>query len=298
MKKLLLIGLALLFLWTSAITQSDPMYKIPTDPAVRSGKLVNGIHYYIQKNAKPENRAELRLALKAGATSEDDDQRGIAHFVEHMAFNGTKNFKKSELVDYLESVGTKFGPDLNAYTSFDETVYMLQARTDTLSYLNKGLLILEDWASAVTFEDEEIDKERGVVESEWRSGLGPDQRMFYKYLPVVYKDSRYAERLPIGDPETINNVPYETVRRFYKDWYRPDLMAVIVVGDVDVDRMEKEIKERFSKIPAAAKDARQMQEYKIPRHEDTRIVVLSDPEASFTRVQLTYKHNQQKTKNL
>ncbi|MEM8528352.1 MAG: insulinase family protein [Bacteroidota bacterium] len=298
MKKLLLCSLVLPFLLTNVIAQSDPMYQIPTDPTVRSGKLDNGIHYYIQKNAKPENRAELRLAVKAGSTSEDDDQKGVAHFVEHMAFNGTKNFKKSELVDYLESVGTKFGPDLNAYTSFDETVYMLQARTDTLSYLKKGLLVLEDWASAITFEDEEIDKERGVVESEWRSGLGPDQRMFYKYLPVVYKDSRYAERLPIGDPETINTVTYETVRRFYKDWYRPDLMAVIVVGDIDVDLMEKEIKERFSKIPAAAKEARPMKKYKIPRHEDTRIVVLSDPEASFTRVQLTYKHDQQKTKNL
>ncbi|MEL6719494.1 MAG: pitrilysin family protein, partial [Bacteroidota bacterium] len=246
MKKLLLSKFIFLFALSMVFGQSDPMYKIPVDPAVRSGKLENGMHYYIQKNKKPENRAELRLALKAGATSEDDDQRGIAHFVEHMAFNGTKNFKKNELVDYLESVGSKFGPDLNAYTSFDETVYMLQARTDTFSYLDKGLLILEDWASAVTFEDEEIDKERGVVESEWRSGLGPDQRMFYKYLPIVYKDSRYAERLPIGDPETINNVSYETVRRFYKDWYRPDLMSVIVVGDIDVDTIEKEIKERFT----------------------------------------------------
>jgi len=263
MKKLLLSSLATLFLLMNIFGQSDPMYKIPTDPAVRSGQLDNGIQYYIQKNAKPENRAELRLALKAGATSEDDDQRGIAHFVEHMAFNGTKNFKKNELVDYLESVGSKFGPDLNAYTSFDETVYMLQARTDTLSYLEKGLLILEDWAGAITFEDEEIDKERGVVESEWRSGLGPDQRMFYKYLPIVYKGSRYAERLPIGDPKTINTVPYETVRRFYKDWYRPDLMAVVVVGDVDVDLVEKEIKARFSKIPRAAKEARPMQKYKI-----------------------------------
>ena len=178
---------------------------IPMDDRVRMGQLDNGLKYFIQKNGKPENRAELRLAVNAGSMQEDDDQLGLAHFVEHMAFNGSKNFKKNELVDYLESVGTKFGPDLNAYTSFDETVYMLQVRTDDQEKMLKGLLVLEDWAGGLDFDHEEIDKERGVVVSEWRSRLSPDQRMQQKYFPIMYKDSRYATRLPIGDPDIINN---------------------------------------------------------------------------------------------
>ncbi len=152
------------------------LMSIPVDADIRKGKLDNGIRYIVRKNQKPEDRAELRLVLNAGSMQEDDDQQGLAHFVEHMAFNGTKNFEKSELVDFLESIGTKFGPDLNAYTSFDETVYMLQVRTDSTELLNKGLLILEDWANGITFDHEEIDKERGVVESEWRTRLGPNER--------------------------------------------------------------------------------------------------------------------------
>ncbi len=210
---------------------SDP---IPMDPDVIMGTLPNGMKYFIKHNKKPENRAELRLAVHAGSLQEDEDQQGLAHFVEHMAFNGSKNFKKNELVDYLESIGTRFGADLNAYTSFEETVYMIQARTDTLDLLEKGLLILEDWAGGISFDPTEIDKERGVVISEWRSGLSADQRMQQQYFPIVYKDSRYAERLPIGKPSIIESASYETIRRFYQDWYRPDLMAVVAVGDFDV----------------------------------------------------------------
>lgn len=268
---------------------------MPKDPAIREGVLDNGMRYFIRKNSRPENRAELRLAVHAGANQEDEDQKGLAHFVEHMAFNGTTNFEKSELVDFLESVGTRFGPDLNAYTSFDETVYMLQARTDTLALLEKGLLILEDWAQGVTFEDEEIDKERGVVISEWRSGLGADRRMLNEWLPIIYQGSRYAERLPIGDPQIVENADYETVRRFYRDWYRPELMAVVAVGDFDLDWMEKEIKQRFSKLKNI-ENGRSRTDYAIPLHEDTRVVVLTDPEASFTRVNVMYKHPAVKTK--
>lgn len=263
--------------------------ELPVDPDVRMGTLDNGIRYYIRKNQKPENRAELRLAVRAGAMQEDEDQLGLAHFVEHMAFNGSKNFEKNELIDYLETIGTKFGPDLNAYTSFDETVYMLQARTDSAELLKKGLLILEDWASGISFDGEEIDKERGVVVSEWRSSLSPDQRIFNKTLPVVYQGSRYAKRLPIGDPEIIKNADYETVKRFYNDWYRPDLMAVIVVGDVDMDDMEEEIKNRFSKVEATD-NPRERKSYDVPPHKETLISVVGDPEAAFTRVQLVYKH--------
>ena len=279
------------------VVGQTPQDAIPTDPAIRMGKLDNGILYFIRLNEKPEDRAELRLAVHAGSNQEDDDQQGLAHFVEHMAFNGTKNFEKSELVDYLESIGTRFGPDLNAYTSFDETVYMLQARTDTMALLEKGLLILEDWAQGVTFEDEEIDKERGVVLSEYRSRLGAEQRMQNKWLPIVYKGSRYADRLPIGKPEIIENGSYETVKRFYNDWYRPELMSVIAVGDFDLDWMEKEIITRFSKIAAKeGKDDRK--DYDIPMHKETRVAVVTDPEASFTRVQLSYKHPHVATKNL
>lgn len=262
---------------------------LPVDPAIRIGTLDNGLKYYIKKNTKPENRAELRLAVNAGAMQEDDDQQGLAHFVEHMAFNGSTNFKKSELVDYLETVGTRFGPDLNAYTSFDETVYMLQVRTDSAALLDKGMLVLEDWAGGVSFENEEIDKERGVVESEWRSRLSPNQRMLNQWLPVLYNDSRYAQRLPIGKPEIIRNADYATVKRFYNDWYRPNLMAVVVVGDIDVDAMEKDIKERFGKLKNPVNN-RPVEAYPVPNHDETLVSIVSDKEAPFTNVQLVYKH--------
>lgn len=268
---------------------------IPTDDRLIQGQLSNGIKYYIQKNAKPENRAELRLAVNAGSILEDEDQKGLAHFVEHMAFNGTENFEKSELVDYLESVGTRFGPDLNAYTSFDETVYMLQVRTDSAALFDKGMLILKDWAGGVTFDHEEIDKERGVVESEWRSRLSPDQRMQNKTFPIMYQGSQYAERLPIGDPDIIRNADYEVFKRYYKDWYRPDLQAVVVVGDVDVAKVEQQIKDLFGGIPAA-ESVRDRTKYQVPFHDETLVAVASDEEASFTNVMLMYKHDKIHTK--
>ena len=264
---------------------------LPIDDRVRTGVLDNGLTYFLQQNEKPEDRVEIRLALKAGSILEDEDQLGLAHFVEHMAFNGTKHFAKNELVEYLETTGARFGPDLNAYTSFDETVYMLQVRTDDKEYLNKGLLIFEDWASGLMFEHEEIDKERGVVKSEWRTRLSPDQRMSQQYYPVLYNGSRYARRLPIGDPDIIDNADYETVKRFYRDWYRPELMALVIVGDVDLDEMEKEVRERFSKI--ANPDApRLREEYSVPPHEETLISIVSDEEAPFTTARMMIKHAQ------
>jgi zinc protease len=262
---------------------------IPFDPAVKIGVLANGMKYYIRKNSKPENRAELRLVVGAGATQEDEDQLGLAHFVEHMCFNGSTNFAKNELVDFLESVGTRFGPDLNAYTSFDETVYMLQVRTDDQEIFDKGLLVLEDWAGGVRFDPEEIDKERGVVVSEWRTRLSGEQRMQQVYFPIMYKNSRYAERLPIGDPDIIENASYETVKRYYKDWYRPNLMAVIVVGDVDVAAVETAIKTKFSKL-TNPENPRERKKYDVPGHEETLISICSDTEASFGRVNMMIKH--------
>lgn len=291
----LLLGLFLQLVAGPVLAQ-DANRPLPMDPTVISGKLDNGLQYFIKHNEKPENRAELRLAVHAGSLQEDDDQRGLAHFIEHMAFNGTENFKKNELVDFLELAGTRFGPDLNAYTSFEETVYMLQTRTDSLELLEKGLLILEDWAGGLSFDPEEIDKERGVVVSEWRSSLSPDQRLQQKSFPITYKGSRYAERLPIGDPEIIENANYETIRRFYEDWYRPDLMAIIVVGDFDLLWMEEEIKRRFADLENPEK-ARKREDYTIPQHDETRFVIATDKENSFTRIELSIKHPETPVKN-
>lgn len=262
---------------------------LPFDENIITGQFENGMKYYIQKNAKPENRAELRLVVNAGSMQEDEDQLGIAHFVEHMAFNGSKNFKKNELVDYLESVGARFGPDLNAYTSFDETVYMLQVRTDSMEYFDKGLLVLSDWASGLSFDHEEIDKERGVIYSEWRTGLSAEQRMQKDYLPLMYHKSRYAERLPIGDPKTIMDADYETIERFYRDWYRPDLMAVVVIGDIDPAMVEEKLSAIFPLIPQTS-NKRLKENNNIPGHEETLISISTDKEATFSVVRLVYKH--------
>jgi len=296
------VSLALMFWAMSLITTmhaqlSNGNSKIPFHEEVRTGKLPNGMEYYLLKNEKPENRAELRLALKAGAINEDDDQQGIAHFVEHMCFNGSKNFTKNELVNYLEKVGTKFGPDLNAYTSFDETVYMLQVRTDDEEQYNKGLLVMEDWAGGVVMEDTEIDKERGVVESEWRTRLSPEQRMQGKYFPVQYAGSKYANRLPIGQMEIIRNAPYDNFKRFYSDWYRPNLMALIVVGDIDMDATEKKIIASFSKLQNPNNE-RPRENFTVPKHDETRIVICSDKEATNTSVSVRYKNDYRRPQNI
>lgn len=270
---------------------------IPLSKDVVSGRLANGLKYYILPNKKPENRVELRLAVNAGSIQEDDDQLGLAHFVEHMAFNGTKHFAKNELVNYLESLGVKFGPDLNAYTSFDETVYMLQLPTDNQEVLDKGFTVLADWAFEIAFDDEEIDKERGVIMSEWRTGLGAEQRMRNKYFPQLFYGSRYVDRLPIGDTAVIKNAPYETFRRFYKDWYRPDLMAVIVVGDIDVESVEKMIKSKFS-YAQNPQNPRPRISYNLPEHEEIKVSIITDPEATRNVIRLLYKHPTQENETL
>ena len=262
---------------------------IPPTPAVRTGRFDNGLTYYVRAHRKPGARAELRLVVNAGSILEDDDQRGLAHFVEHMAFNGTERFEKQEIVDYLESIGLSFGPDLNAYTSFDETVYMLKIPTDDEQIVRTAFEILEDWAHAVTFDGEEIDKERGVVVEEWRLSRGAGARLRDRQLPVIFKDSRYAERMPIGDKDTLENAPHDTLRRFYRDWYRPDLMAVIAVGDFDAEAMEELIEKHFAGIPAAKKP-RERESYKVPAHAETLFSIETDPELSGTSVAVHYKH--------
>lgn len=235
-------------------SQSIPTSKIPLDPNVKVGKLSNGLTYYIRNNGKPEDKVELRLAVNAGSIMETERQLGLAHFMEHMNFNGTTNFKKNDLVDYLQSIGVKFGADLNAYTSFDETVYILPIPSDDPEKLEKGFQIIEDWAHNTTLSEEAIDGERGVVLEELRLRLGADERMQRETLPKLMYGSKYAERLPIGTKENLENFTYEDVRNYYKTWYRPELMAVVAVGDLDVATMEQKIKDHFGKIPIS-KDA-------------------------------------------
>ena len=221
---------------------------VPLDPAVKVGKLPNGFTYYIRKNVEPKNRVTIYLANKAGSILENDNQRGLAHLMEHMAFNGTKNFPKNELVNYLQKTGVRFGADLNAYTSFDETVYQLPIPSDDPEIVKNGLQIMRDWAQDVTLDPVEIDKERGVVLEEKRLGKGAQQRMQDKYLPMLFNNSRYSNRLPIGTEEVLKNATPQTIKDFYKDWYRPNLQALIVVGDIDVNQMEQLIKAKFSDL--------------------------------------------------
>jgi len=270
---------------------------IPLNSEVKIGKLSNGLTYYIKNNGKPENKVELRLVVNAGSILEDDDQLGLAHFMEHMNFNGTKNFKKNELVDYLQSIGVKFGAHLNAYTSFDETVYILPIPSDDPEKLEKGFQIIEDWAHNALLTDEEIDNERGVVLEEYRLGKGADERMSQKYLPKVLYGSKYADRLPIGTKENLETFKYESIKRFYKDWYRPDLMAVMAVGDIDVATLEAKIKEHFGKIPAA-KNPRPRPVFDMPNHKETFIAIESDKEATFSNVQVMFKDSGTYTPNV
>ncbi len=263
--------------------------KLKLDETVLTGVLDNGLTYYIKANNNPQERIELSLVVKAGSVLEDEDQLGLAHFVEHMAFNGTKNFPKNELIYYLESLGMRFGADVNAYTSFDETVYGIQIPADSADFIEKGLLVLFDWAHQVTFDPDEVEAERGIIYEEWRMGQGAMDRIQREFLPKIFHNSLYADRLPIGDMEIVMNTPPETLIRFYEDWYRPDLMALIAVGDFDAEEMEQKIIDRFSQIPAK-ENPRERFYADIPDHEETLICIATDPEAPVSMIQMVYKH--------
>ena len=259
------------------------------DDRVTRGQLDNGLKYYIQENAEPEARMELRLVINAGSVLEDDDQRGLAHFAEHMAFNGTKNFKKLELVNYLESIGMSFGADLNAYTSFDETVYMLQLPLDDPEIVRKGFLILGDWAQGVLFEDEDIVDERGVVLEERRSRRGAQQRIRDAHFEKVFYGSKYAERMPIGTLDVLENFEHDRLRAFYRDWYRPDLMAVVAVGDFKTEAVKQLIEAHFSGLNNP-ENARPREEFPLPDHSDTFVSAVTDKEATMSSITVYYKH--------
>jgi zinc protease len=256
---------------------------IPVDPVITTGRFANGLRYYIRANKKPETRAELRLAVNAGSVLEADDQRGLAHFAEHMAFNGTRNFPKQDIINFVQSIGMRFGNHLNAYTSFDETVYMLQVPTDRPEFLERAMLVMSDWAQHVTFDPVEIDKERGVVLEEWRLGRGAQGRLRDKQFPVLLAGSRYADRLPIGTPEVLQNFTHDRLVQFYKDWYRPDLMAVVAVGDFDVPAVEALVRKHFASIPAAV-NPRPRPAYEVPPRPGTAYALASDVELTTTSV--------------
>ncbi len=261
---------------------------LPFDEAVTYGVLPNGLTYYIRANQKPEQRVELRLAVNAGSVLEDDNQRGVAHFLEHLAFNGTTHFKKNELISVLESMGMRFGNDLNASTSYDQTVYRLQVPADNDKGLDTGLLILEDWAHNIVLDKAEVDKERKVIMEEWRQDRGAGERIREQQLKFLFADSRYLERRPIGSMEIVSTVTPDTIRKFYTDWYRPDLMAVIVVGAVDPKAVEEKIKEHFGGISPPF-FPRPRLEYGVPFNSFPVASVVKDKEATDTAFNLYIK---------
>lgn len=271
----------------SAHAQLNPSSPLPVSPRVTVGKLDNGLTYYIQKNARPANKLELRLVIKAGSILEDEDQLGMAHLLEHMAFNGTTHFKKQELVSYLESIGVKFGADLNAYTSFDETVYILPIPTGKPANVNKGFQVLRDWAGGLTLDTKDIDEERGIVLEELRLGKGAGDRMRKVLLPKVFNGSRYAQRLPIGTEEIIGKGDPAALRRFYRDWYRPDLMAVVAVGDIEHAEAERLIRRHFSDLKNPA-NPRPRFEAPIAERTNTEAVVITDKEANGNTLLIRY----------
>ena len=277
MKKL--ISFLLMLVAVSAVSAQMQMPPVPLDPAVKTGKLENGLTYYIRHNEWPEKRCDFYIAQRVGSMQEEDDQRGLAHFLEHMCFNGTTHFPGDALKQYLERIGVKFGENLNAYTSFDETVYNINnVNVEIAGAVDSCLLILHDWSHDLLLEDKEIDKERGVIEEEWRVRRSAQLRLIEAALPTICKDSKYAERMPIGTMEVVKNFPYETLRSYYRKWYRPDLQALIVVGDVDPDAVEKKLQTMFADIAPAAADAAVREEFPVPDNQEPLVFIGKDKE--------------------
>ena len=279
----------LMLVGAATMTAQMQMPPIPVDPDVRMGKLDNGLTYYIRHNAWPEQRAEFYIAQRVGSIQENDEQRGLAHFLEHMCFNGTENFKDNDIVKWCETIGVKFGQDLNAYTSIDQTVYNISnVPTTRDGIVDSCLLILHDWADGLLLEADEIDKERGVIHEEWRLRTSAQMRMLERDLPRLYPDSKYGHRMPIGLMEIIDNFKPEVLRAYYEKWYRPDNQAIIVVGDVDVDRIEGKIKELFGPIKMPANPAPVVAEA-VPDNQEGIVVVDKDKEMQYSIVEMFFK---------
>ena len=286
-KSLIVVAFALTLLFTGCASSNNKSKDAPLqqNPDIVSGQLENGMSYFILQNANPLNRISLRLAVKVGSIAEADNESGLAHLIEHMCFNGTEHFEKNSLIDYAESIGMDFGAEVNAYTSFEETVYKLEVPADKPDYLEQAMLIFHDWASAVTFDPEELEKERGVVLEEWRGRLGLNGRIADAVLPFELKDSPFVDRLPIGKPEVIQNISRDEVVSFYKKWYQPHNMAVIISGVVDPKVAEWLIKNSMSSIPAA-EEKHILAKGKVPAQKQKDLLVFADPELTFTQVQI------------
>lgn len=271
--------------------RSQQMPPVPVDKEVRIGKLDNGLTYYIRHNEYPKNQVDFYIAQKVGSILEEDNQRGLAHFLEHMCFNGTRNFPGSSMIKWLESVGVKFGYNLNAYTSVDETVYRISSvPTERIGVQDSCLMILSDWADGLLLEGKEIDEERSVIHEEWRSQLPPNMRIMEKLLPEIYPDSRYGHRLPIGTMEVVDNFPHQALRDYYETWYRPDLQGIVVVGDIDVDRIEGKIKEMFSKIEKPVNPAERVY-FPVADNEKPIVAFGSDKEQDKYVAQIMFKYD-------
>lgn len=290
MKNLLRSFAAALLLSSAAIASAQQMPPIPVDPDVRIGKLDNGLTYYIRHNDFNKERADFYIAQKVGSILEEDNQRGLAHFLEHMCFNGTVNFKGNDLISYLESIGVKFGVNLNAYTSIDETVYNISdVPVVRDAIVDSCLLILHDWADGLTLDPKEIDKERGVIHEEWRTRTGAMMRMWEKSFPEMYPNSKYAYRLPIGTMEVVDNFPYQDLRDYYEKWYRPDQQGIIVVGDVDVNSVEQKIKDIFSSIKMPDNPA-EREYFPVPDNKDMIVTIQKDKEQPNYSINIFHKH--------
>jgi len=287
--RILFLLLFFIVFFQSVIPQSS-YQPIAMDPALRYGILDNGLTFYIRHNNVVQGRADFYIVQNVGAILEEDDQTGLAHFLEHMAFSGTKNFPGKQIIDYLESVGVKFGANINAYTSLDETVYSLMSvPTYRTGIVDTALLILRDWSGFILLDEDAIDKERGIIREEWRTRANAERRLWSASLPLIYAGSQYAKRDIIGDTIVINNFPYETLREFYRRWYRPDLQAIIVVGDIDVDSVENRIRTMFAEIPRRENpDLRPI--YPLQDNEEPIVAILTDPEATTTRIRIDYRH--------
>ena len=285
------------------VTEADS--PLVFDPLVVRGTLTNGLTYYLRRNEEPRNRGQLSLVVKVGSVLEEDDQRGLAHFVEHMAFNGTERFAKQQIIEYLESIGSTFGGDLNAQTGYDYTTYWLEIPTDDPEIIETAFQILSDWAYAVTFQHDEVELERSVILEEWRGRQGFNSRLQDNLYPLLYGSSRYAERMPIGIPDVIETAPVERLKDFYERWYRPDLMAVIVVGDFDTELIETKIRSHFAPPPEgealqgrATASLTDRPQFDIPDHDELRVSVLTDPEAPGTQLILARKVTPEMGKDL
>lgn len=289
-QKRFLIYSLLSFFCLFQLAAQQEMQPLPIDPQVRYGKLSNGLTYYIRHNELPKERADFYIAQNVGSMLEEENQRGLAHFLEHMAFNGSKNFPDKGMDEFTESVGMRGGENFNAYTSFDETVYMIMnAPVTRESVVDSCLLILHDWSGFITLADSAIEKERGVIREEWRTRQDAQARLWEQQLPKMYPDSRYAHRMPIGTIDVINNFKPNELRDYYHKWYRPDLQAIIIVGDIDVDKVEAAVKKIFADIPAPVNPApREM--FEVADNDMPLISIATDKEASNTILSIFYKH--------